>query len=249
MAAAAGYLCYKPECSHLLFQSFKKLLAHMRRTHSHDPNFLVTCGRPGCRKTYKIFASFESHIYRNHPELLEETIEIDGDILDEEASLSYSGSDAGDPDSPRSMDESELEDEKNREKIRENALRNVALFMLKTREYNRLSQTAMKSVMDETSHLLDTTVKHFQSQVERCVTQAGIEVDGIEGLREILEEKSVTVEAMATLSSSWRELKYLRDCLHFVISPLYFKLLYDSLLSPGKTPKTSYQMTLSVCPL
>lgn len=153
MAAAAGYLCYKPECSHLLFQSFKKLLAHMRRTHSHDPNFLVTCGRPGCCKTYKIFASFESHIYRNHPELLEETIEIDGDILDEEASLSYSGSDAGDPDSPRSMDESELEDEKNREKIRENALRNVALFMLKTREYNRLSQTAMKSVMDETLNI------------------------------------------------------------------------------------------------
>lgn len=121
--------------------------------------------------------------------------------------------------------------------------------MLKTREYNRLSQTAMKSVMDERSHLVDTAVKHFQSQVERCVSQVGIEVDGIEGLREILEEKPVTVEAMATLSSSWCVLKYLRDCLHFVVSPLYFKLLYDSLLSPGKTPKTSYQMTVSVCPL
>ena len=121
--------------------------------------------------------------------------------------------------------------------------------MLKTREYNRLSQTAMKSVMDETNHWVDTTVKHFQSQVERCVTQAGIEVGGIEGLREILDEKSVTVEAMATLSSSWRELKYLRDCLHFVVSPLYFKFLYDSLFSDGKTPKTPYQMTLSVCPL
>ena len=93
-------------------------------------------------------------------------------------------------------------DEKNQEKIRENALRNVALFalfMLKTREYNRLSQTAMKSVMDERSHLVDMAVKHFQSQVERCVSQVGIEVDGIEGLREILEEKPVTVEAMATI--------------------------------------------------
>ena len=56
----------------------------MRRTHSHDPNFLVTCGRPGCCKAYKIFSSFKSHIYRNHPELLE----IDGDIFDVEASLS-----------------------------------------------------------------------------------------------------------------------------------------------------------------
>ena len=67
-------------------------------------NGLHLGGRPGWCKTYKIFASFESHIYRNHPELLEETIEIDGDIF--YASLSYSGSDAGDPDSPRSMDES-----------------------------------------------------------------------------------------------------------------------------------------------
>ena len=71
----------------------------MRRTHSHDPNFLVTCVRPGCCKAYKIFSSFQSHIYRNHSELLE----IDGDIFDVEASLSYSGSDAGDPHSPRSV--------------------------------------------------------------------------------------------------------------------------------------------------
>ena len=71
----------------------------MRRTHSHDPNFLVTCGRPGCCKAYKIFSSFKSHIYRNHPEFLE----IDDDIFYVEASLSYSGSDAGDPHSPRSV--------------------------------------------------------------------------------------------------------------------------------------------------
>ena len=60
-------------------------MAHIRRTHSHDPNFPVTCGIPGCCKTYRLFSSFESHIYRNHSELLEETEQAnDEDISDQE---------------------------------------------------------------------------------------------------------------------------------------------------------------------
>ena len=62
-------------------------MAHIRRTHSHDPNFLflVTCGIPGYCKTYRLFSSFESHIYRNHSELLEETEQAnDEDISDQE---------------------------------------------------------------------------------------------------------------------------------------------------------------------
>ena len=46
VAAAEAYFCYKQECSHLLFQSFKKLVDHIRteliRDRSHDPpNFLI----------------------------------------------------------------------------------------------------------------------------------------------------------------------------------------------------------------
>ena len=60
-----------------IFRSLKKLpvLAHIRSRHSHDPNFLVTCGRPGYSKTYKLSLSFESHFSRNHPELIKETDE------------------------------------------------------------------------------------------------------------------------------------------------------------------------------
>ena len=47
VAAAEAYFCYKQECSHLLFQGFKKLVDHIRteliRDRSHDPpNFLIT---------------------------------------------------------------------------------------------------------------------------------------------------------------------------------------------------------------
>ena len=102
MATAKVYACHKPECSHLPLKTFKKLVAHIKRTQSHDPNFLVTCGMPGCCKTYRLFSSFESHIYRNHSKLLEETEQVnDEDISDQE--------DSECPDSPdalSSMDES-----------------------------------------------------------------------------------------------------------------------------------------------
>lgn len=192
-------------------------MAHIRRTHSHDPNFLITCGIPGCCKTYRLFSSFESHIYRNHSELLEEETEqaSDEDISDQE--------DLECPDYPdvlSSMDESddsESVDEDNEEEIREKTHRNMALFMLKTRECNRLSQTAMNNVMDETRHLVSMSVKHFQSRVEKCVTQSGIEVSDVDGLRELLAEKPAAVEAIQTLSSSWRELNYLREHFKFVV--------------------------------
>ena len=120
-------------------------MAHIRRTHSHDPNFLITCGRPGCCKAYKQFSSFKSHIYRNHPELLEETDQAnDDDIISDNSDCPCPSAD-----SLSSMDESESDDEANEEKMRENmALRNVALFLLKTRECNKLSQTAMNNLMD-----------------------------------------------------------------------------------------------------
>lgn len=217
MATAKVYVCYKPECSHLPFKSFQRLVAHIRRTHSHDPNFLITCGIPGCCKTYRLFSSFESHIYRNHSELLEEETEqaSDEDISDQE--------DLECPDYPdvlSSMDESddsESVDEDNEEEIREKTLRNMALFMLKTRQCNRLSQTAMNNGMDETRHLVSMSVKHFQSRVEKCVTQSGIEVGDVDGLRELLAEKPAAVEAIQTLSSSWRELNYLREHFKFVV--------------------------------
>ena len=66
-----------------IFRSLKKLpvLAHVRSRHSYDPNFLVSCGRPGYSKTYNLFSSFESHFSRNHPELKETDEGKENEIL------------------------------------------------------------------------------------------------------------------------------------------------------------------------
>ena len=150
--------------------------------------------------------------HRNHPELLEEIDQANDEDIAHLDDLDSPGSD-----SLSSEGECDSEHEPIEEEMKENTVRNVALFMLKTRECNKLSQTAMNNVMDEARHLVNMSVKHFQSRVEKCVTQSGIEVGDVEGLRELLVEKPVAVEAIETLSSSWHELNYIKGHFHFVV--------------------------------
>ena len=77
-------------------------MAHIR-THSRDPNFPVTCGIPGCCKTYRLFSSFESHICRNHSELVEETEQANDEDISDQEDLEFPDY----LDAPSSMDESD----------------------------------------------------------------------------------------------------------------------------------------------
>lgn len=50
--------------------SVNHILSHLRIVHSHDPNFLVTCGLSGCATTCKSFSALYSHVYRKHSEFI-----------------------------------------------------------------------------------------------------------------------------------------------------------------------------------
>ena len=43
--------------------------------HSHDPNFLITCGVCGCVRTYKNYHSFRKHLWRDHREKINDSQE------------------------------------------------------------------------------------------------------------------------------------------------------------------------------
>ena len=46
-------------------------LSHLRTIHSSDPLFNVTCGLGGCANTSRSFRALYSHIYRNHPGIIQ----------------------------------------------------------------------------------------------------------------------------------------------------------------------------------
>lgn len=66
-AAVALKIC--PLCSFKTL-SVPDILSHLRGVHSHDPNFVITCGLNGCATTSRSFSALYSHIYRKHPEFI-----------------------------------------------------------------------------------------------------------------------------------------------------------------------------------
>ncbi|XP_049519397.1 uncharacterized protein LOC125943886 [Dermacentor silvarum] len=53
-----------------------RVITHVRRVHSAEPNFNVYCGIEGCANKYTNFNSYRSHLYRHHRNLLEENSRI-----------------------------------------------------------------------------------------------------------------------------------------------------------------------------
>ena len=41
-------------------------VSHLRLVHTHDENFLFSCGISGCPELYRSFPAFISHVYRHH---------------------------------------------------------------------------------------------------------------------------------------------------------------------------------------
>ena len=46
------------------------ILSHLRKVHSNDPHFIVSCGLDGCTTTSRSFSALYSHIYRRHPDII-----------------------------------------------------------------------------------------------------------------------------------------------------------------------------------
>ena len=64
---AAIFVHYCPICD-FTTSTLIQWFSHDRSAHSNDPSFCVTCGINGCKRTYSIFSSLNSHVYRNHKE-------------------------------------------------------------------------------------------------------------------------------------------------------------------------------------
>ena len=66
------YFC--PLCT-FQFSSVGDVLSNLRLVHSSDPHFVVTCGLDGCAKSATSFSALYSHLYRNHPNVIQKRSE------------------------------------------------------------------------------------------------------------------------------------------------------------------------------
>ena len=70
---------------------------------------------------------------------------------------------------------------------RDISVKEMALFALKMQEFNRLSDTATYTILENTCQLLEQNKEHLKAQVKACIEKTGFDLKDIEGLEELLK--------------------------------------------------------------
>ena len=208
MTTAAGsdrhFKCVKTHCLHLSFTSFKKYLSHVRNYHVHEPNFEMRCPVESCFRSYTLISSLRSHMRRKH----RHEVEFENDLLDH----------TQEDDGCEIEDASQTDCNKDRMGARDISVKEMALFALKTQEFNRLSDTATDTILENTSQLLEQNEEHLKAQVKACIEKTGLHLKDIEGLEELLKSRHDNTASMKQLKTSKDRNKYLRESLNMVVS-------------------------------
>ena len=205
--------CVKPRCLHLSFVSFKRYLSHVRNYHVHEPNFEIRCPAESCFRSYSLISSLTSHIRRKHRAEVDLNNDKNDFVPEDECQNSFEDS------FPSHCNEDTMICNSHDISDKE-----IALFALKTQEFNRLSDKATDGILESTFQLIEQKEEHLKAQVKKCIGNAGLELKKNKGLEELLESQHVT-GSMKQLKTSKERNKYLRDTLNMVVSTSLVALL------------------------
>ena len=173
-------------CDHFSATSIGGVLRHVGAVHVHEPHFHLVCGINGCPRTYQNYNSFRKHLRRRHAKyLVTSGCEAPSETSTEdvlpflgvaETELLDSGSEAPlvDPLQARIV----MDQERSRQ--------SAAMFLLKTKEVNGVSQTALNELVEDVSLMVETTVDTIKANVEEVLVRNGIR-EKIHGLNEVFE--------------------------------------------------------------
>ena len=119
--------------------------SHLTYTHQEERGFTVTCGIDGCEQKYSVVQSLSRHIRRNH------NVNIDVDIHHDRLN-------DGDDNVDNFQDDRGNADQE--ENVHYDYARNIALFILKLREENKVPKNACSKVVHEIHELFSAKSRH-----------------------------------------------------------------------------------------
>ena len=162
-----------------------------------------------CGQGFTRFSSFKSHLDRKHKQqcaqdhsLDEGNDDLDHGIIDV-------------PMEDEDQDDDDIDQDTDIEKI----TKFIALFVLKTKEVNLVSQQAIDSMLDNTKTLVDHCLQTLGGEVKLCLAQNGLNWAEIDGLKEVFDNQSSIYEtALGPVANEYLQVKYLVEKLNFVVS-------------------------------
>ena len=213
------YNCpYCTECSAI---SFKKLLRHIKFVHSCEPNFSVTCGQ--CQQSFKKFETFKSHLRRRHSDVNEDN----RNLLNVETFQHFESNDANvlECEDDRHAANHQNETQESVSSI----TRFIALYILKIKEENQLTQQVMNSILENTECLVEQSLDALKNDIKLCLADNNIDISNINGLRDVLNQKSLFSRARNPLESEYMQVKYFVENFNFVVSiTMHLMKIYEN---------------------
>lgn len=152
-----------PLCPGLRFSSVKFFLKHLRLTHSDMPNFHIQCNLQGCKRTFRNLKYYQNHIFAHYDtSVLDGTEEIVEEMTTTEnpQDCFSDGSDEHDP-----IDDSFQESSLPRSGEGE-LQKAAAMWILKTRECNRIPMSVIDSIIFDVQSLFDAALGQMRQSVE-----------------------------------------------------------------------------------
>lgn len=205
-------------CNGFLGHSFKKLLRHIKFIHSHEPNFSITCS--DCGRSFRKFALYKTHIRREQAKKEQDGRDAQEEDFDAEIEDQDNGSDG----------ERYSDEEREADNHIADITRFIALFILKTKEENRLNQQAINSILFNTEDVVESSLQCLKEKISTCLANNNIQIADVYGLSEILGEPSLFSRAKEAPANEYLQVQYfvehfdlvVRITLH-LISSLYIR--------------------------
>lgn len=105
--------------------------------------------------------------------------------------------------------------------------RSSALFLLKLKEQQRITQVALDDVVNGSRALFSETINRVQASVEANLAETGFDPDSIPGLRDAFRN---VADPFKDLETQFLQQKYFRDKFNLIVSKLRYFSPYMSLL-------------------
>lgn len=149
------------------------ILRHIGLVHAHKPYFHIVCGINGCPCMYRNYNSFRKHLRRKHP--CTPAQEDEQLSIAEPTVLEV-------PDDDHTVDTGTATSE-------EQSKLHAAMFILKTKEVNGVSQTATNELLQELSSVVQMTVNSIKVDVCSILRRHAIDAKVIGEVSEVFQKE------------------------------------------------------------
>ena len=198
-------------CSSFYTLTIAMMLSHLISVHGSEANFSVTCEVPGCQRTFRKPRSYQSHLRRLHSDFnLHSSVRVWNEKVrgeEEEITMDI-------------MEDEPVNEESLYDKIvdrLDEKKKTDALFLLQTKEVNRLTQKVTDNIMDGVTSLVKNTVEILKMGVQNRLDNAGLRFDAVPGLDELFKDDHPISSPFCHVNTEHKQASFFKENFNLVV--------------------------------